>query len=120
VCKAYANVQAVDGLSFEAKAGEIFGLIGPNGAGKSTTIRMIMNIIAPDSGTIRFDGAPLAEADFDRACVALRASKRLGERKRREDSRARAISNRSASSSLRISRSTVRLPESFSNRWASK
>jgi len=59
-------VQAVAGLSFEARPGEIFGLIGPNGAGKSTTIRMIMNIIAPDSGTIRCDGSPLSEADKDR------------------------------------------------------
>ncbi len=59
-------MQAVAGLSFEARPGEIFGLIGPNGAGKSTTIRMIMNIIAPDSGTIRFDGSPLSEADKDR------------------------------------------------------
>jgi len=59
-------VQAVAGLSFEARPGEIFGLIGPNGAGKTTTIRMIMNIIAPDSGMIRFDGEPLSEADKDR------------------------------------------------------
>jgi ABC-2 type transport system ATP-binding protein len=66
VYKAYSNVQAVAGLSFEARRGEIFGLIGPNGAGKSTMIRMIMNIIAPDSGTIRFDGEPLSEADKDR------------------------------------------------------
>jgi ABC-2 type transport system ATP-binding protein len=63
VFKSYANVRAVDGLSFKTEAGEIFGLIGPNGAGKSTTIRMIMNIIAPDSGQIRFDGKPLSEAD---------------------------------------------------------
>lgn len=66
VYKAYSNVQAVAGLSFEARQGEIFGLIGPNGAGKSTMIRMIMNILAPDSGTIRFDGEPLSEADKDR------------------------------------------------------
>lgn len=59
-------MQAVAGLSFEARPGEIFGLIGPNGAGKSTTIRMIMNIIAPDSGTISFDGSPISEADKDR------------------------------------------------------
>jgi ABC-2 type transport system ATP-binding protein len=62
VVKTYAAVKAVDGLSFEARPGEIFGLIGPNGAGKSTTIRMIMNIIAPDSGEIRFDGEPFGEA----------------------------------------------------------
>ncbi len=59
-------MQAVAGLSFEARPGEIFGLIGPNGAGKSTTIRMIMNIIAPDTGTISFDGSPLSEVDKDR------------------------------------------------------
>lgn len=63
VSKSYSNVRAVDSLSFEARPGEIFGLIGPNGAGKSTTIRMIMNIIAPDSGRILFEGKPLAEAD---------------------------------------------------------
>lgn len=63
VSKSYAELLAVDDLSFEARPGEIFGLIGPNGAGKSTTIRMIMNIIAPDRGRISFDGKPLAEED---------------------------------------------------------
>jgi ABC-2 type transport system ATP-binding protein len=62
VHKAYRNVPAVVDLSFETGQGSIFGLIGPNGAGKSTTIRMIMNIIAPDSGSIRFDGSPFSEA----------------------------------------------------------
>jgi ABC-2 type transport system ATP-binding protein len=62
VVKTYETVRAVDGLSFEALPGEIFGLIGPNGAGKSTTIRMIMNVIAPDSGSIRFDGEAFSEA----------------------------------------------------------
>ena len=62
VVKTYETVRAVDGLSFEARAGQIFGLIGPNGAGKSTTIRMIMNVIAPDEGTIRFDGKAFSES----------------------------------------------------------
>ena len=62
VVKTYETVRAVDGLSFEARPGEIFGLIGPNGAGKSTTIRMIMNVIAPDEGTIRFDGRTFSES----------------------------------------------------------
>ncbi len=61
VSKTFTTVRAVDGISFSAKPGEIMGLIGPNGAGKSTTIRMIMNIIAPDSGSIRFNGVPLSE-----------------------------------------------------------
>ncbi len=63
VVKKYENVTAVDGISFAAKPGQIFGLIGPNGAGKSTIIRMIMNIIAPDAGTIVFNGKPIALED---------------------------------------------------------
>ncbi len=63
VRKSFGDVRAVDGLSFSARPGEIFGLIGPNGAGKSTTIRMAMNIIAPDSGEISINGRPLAEED---------------------------------------------------------
>lgn len=66
VVKTYETVRAVDGLSFEARPGEIFGLIGPNGAGKSTTIRMIMNVIAPDEGTIRFDGKAFSEGMKER------------------------------------------------------
>jgi ABC-2 type transport system ATP-binding protein len=54
--KTFSNVVAVDGISFEVKQGQIFGLLGPNGAGKTTTIRMILDIIKPDSGTIKFDG----------------------------------------------------------------
>jgi len=63
VRKSYGDVRAVDGLSFSARPGEIFGLIGPNGAGKSTTIRMAMNIIAPDSGDIFINGRRLTEED---------------------------------------------------------
>ncbi|WP_304223561.1 ABC transporter ATP-binding protein [Gracilinema caldarium] len=63
VTKSFDTLRAVDSISFSVRPGEIFGLIGPNGAGKSTTIRMIMNIIAPDSGTILFNGKPLSEAD---------------------------------------------------------
>lgn len=63
IIKTYDSIKAVDGVSFSARPGEIFGLIGPNGAGKTTTIRMIMNILAPDSGSIYIDGKPLTEAD---------------------------------------------------------
>jgi ABC-2 type transport system ATP-binding protein len=63
VRKSFGDVRAVDGLSFTAREGEIFGLIGPNGAGKSTTIRMAMNILAPDSGEILVRGRRLAEED---------------------------------------------------------
>ncbi|MFZ5624325.1 MAG: ABC transporter ATP-binding protein [Gemmatimonadota bacterium] len=58
VTKRYAGHTAVKSLSLEVPAGGIFGLLGPNGAGKTTTIRMLMNIITPDEGTITlFDGA---------------------------------------------------------------
>ncbi len=65
VTKHYGSVAAVDGLSFRGEKGKITGIIGPNGAGKTTTIRMIMNIIAPDSGSILFDGRPLADEDME-------------------------------------------------------
>jgi len=49
-------VRAVDDLSFECKAGEIFGLLGPNGAGKTTTLRMLATILTPTGGTARIAG----------------------------------------------------------------
>jgi len=59
VSKSFGKFRAVDGLSFRVPRGVIFGLLGPNGAGKTTSIRMIMNITAPDSGTIRVLGRPM-------------------------------------------------------------
>jgi ABC-2 type transport system ATP-binding protein len=56
VTKAYGTKVAVDAASFTVERGEIFGLLGPNGAGKSTLIRMIMDILRPDSGEIRVLG----------------------------------------------------------------
>jgi len=61
VVKAFDDFRAVDGITLEVPAGEIFGLLGPNGAGKTTTIRMIMDIIRPDSGTITVNGKPSVE-----------------------------------------------------------
>lgn len=52
VCKSFGEVHAVDDLSVQVPAGSVYGFLGPNGAGKTTTIRMIMNIIRPDSGRI--------------------------------------------------------------------
>jgi len=56
VVKAYKEKVAVDGLSFSVEKGEIFGLIGPNGAGKTTTLRMMMDIIQPDTGQVSIFG----------------------------------------------------------------
>lgn len=52
--KQFAQVKAVDRLSFDVRKGEIFALLGPNGAGKTTTVRMLMGIIRPDTGVIRY------------------------------------------------------------------
>src|SRR5215472_16113615 len=56
ISKTFAAVRAVSDLSFTVKPGAVFGLLGPNGAGKTTTIRMILDIIVPDSGTVRWGG----------------------------------------------------------------
>ncbi len=61
ISKAFSSVQAVQGLSMEVKQGEIFGFLGPNGAGKTTTIRMILDIIRPDSGKITWQGRPIQD-----------------------------------------------------------
>jgi ABC-2 type transport system ATP-binding protein len=60
VRKAYGAVQAVDGVSFEVAAGEIFGLLGPNGAGKTTIMEMLEGLHPPDSGTLRVLGLDVA------------------------------------------------------------
>ncbi len=54
--KSYGEREAVKGISFSVKEGEIFGLIGPNGAGKTTTLRMICTLLTPTSGTITVCG----------------------------------------------------------------
>jgi len=64
VRKSYDHFVAVDDLSFKIEQGSVFGLLGPNGAGKTSTIRMMIGITAPDSGTVRVFGRP-----FDRKCL---------------------------------------------------
>lgn len=56
---------AVDGLSFTAYRGEVFGLLGPNGAGKTTTLRMLATLIKPDEGDALIDGASIRTAPAD-------------------------------------------------------
>src|SRR2546427_11153616 len=62
VSKRFDGVTAVDQVSFAVDRGQVVGFLGPNGAGKSTTMRMITQYYEPDTGTIRFDGVPLADA----------------------------------------------------------
>ncbi len=61
VVKRFGDHLAVDDVSFSVGRGVMFGLLGPNGAGKTTTIRMIMNIIMPDSGVVEILGRPASE-----------------------------------------------------------
>lgn len=56
ITKAFGKNVAVNDVSFSVEKGRIFGLLGPNGAGKTTTIRMINNILAPDTGSITING----------------------------------------------------------------
>ncbi|KRE81978.1 ABC transporter ATP-binding protein [Arthrobacter sp. Soil763] len=65
--KVYGGKTAVDGVSFTVEAGRVTGFLGPNGAGKSTTMRMIMGLDRPTSGTVTVNGVP-----FDRHQAPLR------------------------------------------------
>jgi ABC-2 type transport system ATP-binding protein len=66
VTKTFGKVTAVDDLSLNVPSGTVYGFIGPNGSGKTTTLRMIMNILAPDDGAIRVFGESLQGACTDR------------------------------------------------------
>ncbi len=66
VRKSYGDFQAVKGVSLTVEPGTVFGLLGPNGAGKTSTIRMVMDITAPDSGEILTFGRPRRPEDLHR------------------------------------------------------
>lgn len=69
--KAYGERKAVDGVSFEVRAGECFGFLGPNGAGKTTTSRMLVGLTNPTSGSVRVAG-------FDPATEPLMVHRNIG------------------------------------------
>jgi ABC-2 type transport system ATP-binding protein len=69
--KRYGENLAVNDVSFEVKAGEVFGFLGPNGAGKTTTIRMIVGLLQPSAGTVKI-------ADFDVQSQPLQAKSLVG------------------------------------------
>ena len=70
--RARAHVKAVDGVSFSLQAGKTLALVGESGCGKSTVSRLVLRLIEPDAGTIRFDGRDLLSLDAG----ALRAFRR--------------------------------------------
>ncbi len=61
--KTFGDFVAVDDVSFQVNAGEVFGLLGPNGAGKSTTMNMICGLLEPSAGALRIDGKPISFTD---------------------------------------------------------
>src|SRR5206468_3477420 len=69
--KRFGDTVAVDGVTLEVRAGEIYGLIGPNGAGKSTTLRILSGLLRPSAGAA-------AVAGFDVATAPRAARERLG------------------------------------------
>ncbi len=59
ISKRYGETLAVDDLTLEIRAGELFGFVGRNGAGKTTTMRIVLGVLAADAGELRWAGAPL-------------------------------------------------------------
>lgn len=74
--KSFGDVRAVDALTFSAEPGEVTGFLGPNGAGKTTSLRMLLGLVGPGSGTATIGGTPYAGLDrpADVVGAALEAS----------------------------------------------
>src|SRR5438309_2010965 len=60
LAKQYGGRRVVNGVSVKVGAGEIVGLLGPNGAGKTTTFNMVVGIVKPDEGAVKFSGGDIA------------------------------------------------------------
>jgi ABC-2 type transport system ATP-binding protein len=66
IVKRYGEYTALNGITMDVPAGQVFGLLGPNGAGKTTLIRIITHITGPDEGRVLLDGHPMTEQDVAR------------------------------------------------------
>src|SRR2546429_7494756 len=69
--KTFGDVRALQGISFDVRAGEVFAFLGPNGAGKTTTIQMLTTLLRPTGGTIAVDG-------LDPVAAPLEVRRRFG------------------------------------------
>jgi len=65
--KRYGEVTAVDGVSFEVDAGEVFGLVGPNGAGKTSTLKLLCGLVEPSAGEVTVNGFDAGETEMRRS-----------------------------------------------------
>jgi ABC-2 type transport system ATP-binding protein len=65
ISKRFGAIQALDGVSFEVEPGRIFGLLGANGAGKTTSMRIVLDILRADTGTVTWQGTPNIELPRD-------------------------------------------------------
>jgi len=66
ISKSFGPVKAMDDVSFSIEKGELFGLLGPNGAGKTTSLRVMLDIFKPESGSVVILGGPMSESKKDR------------------------------------------------------
>ena len=66
LARRYGDVVALDGISFSVAPGQLFGFVGPNGAGKTTTMRIVLGVLAPDRGEVRWRGKPVDAATRSR------------------------------------------------------
>lgn len=64
IAKSFGATKAVQDVSFEVRPGEIFGLLGPNGSGKTTSIRVILDIYQPDSGSVSILGGAMTNENL--------------------------------------------------------
>ena len=77
ITKTFTDTVAVDHLSLQVRAGEIYGLVGPDGAGKTTTMRLLCGALLPDSGSVSVGGYSMdKEPDLAREQIAEETAKR--------------------------------------------
>ena len=63
--KSFQGTAAVDDVNIHMKKGSVYGFVGPNGAGKSTVMKMILNLMEPDSGEVRVFGKKITASGFE-------------------------------------------------------
>jgi ABC-type multidrug transport system ATPase subunit len=69
----FGDITALDGVSFSVAPGQMFGFVGTNGAGKTTTMRIVLGVLEPDAGTVRWRGREI-DADPDHVLDAARSA----------------------------------------------